>query len=369
MPPRFRSPPWRPHTARCAWSPSGVGTVRAWRTVSVRPQVDGQLLSTSFVEGQEVRAGDVLARIDPRPYQAALDQALAKRAQDKAQLANAREDLQRYAQLLDKQFASRQQVEAVRARVAALEAAVLGDDAAIEAARLQLDHTTVRAPMDGRAGLAQVDPGNIVSGSRFDGPRSGGGSGGGAGGSGGPGGSDTIVVLTQTRPISVSFTLPQDQLPQVLAAQGKGRLEVAASVGGDDKPIDRGWLEAIDSQVDSATGTIKLKAQLPNADNQLWPGQFVTARLLVGVRPQAIALPATAVLRGPQGEYAYVVKEDSTVDPRPVVTGMADEHQVEIVKGIEAGETVVVSGQSRLRPGARIAARAVKGDDVISRAD
>lgn len=335
---------------------SGIGGVQAHRTVSVRPQVEGQLLAISFAEGQEVHAGDVLAKIDPLPYQIALDQAQARKAQDKAQLANAQQDLQRYSQLLDKQFASRQQVEAVRTRVTALAASVQAAESAIQLARVQLDHTIIRAPMDGRTGLRLVDPGNIVHAGGGDGMRGSGGN-----GSGGP---DTIVVLTQMRPVSVSFSLPQDQLPKLLAAQAKGQLEVTASVRDDDKPLDRGRLEAIDSQVDPATGTVRLKARLPNAENQLWPGQFVTAKLLIDVRPQAISLPPTAILRGPQGDFAYVAQADGTVEPRAVVTGGADEQQVEILKGIEAGEVVVVSGQNRLRPGARIAARLAKADNA-----
>lgn len=341
---------------------SGVGGVQAHRTVSVRPQVEGQLLTISFAEGQEVRAGDVLAKIDPLPYQIALDQAQARKAQDKAQLANAQQDLQRYAQLLDKQFASRQQVDAVRTRVTALEAALQADEASIQLARVQLDRTVIRAPMDGRTGLRLVDAGNIV---HADGMR--GSSGGATSASGG--GADTIVVLTQMRPVSVSFSLPQEQLPRLLAAQARGQLEVSASVRDEDKPVDRGWLEAIDSQVDPATGTVRLKARLPNNDNQLWPGQFVTAKLLAEIRRQVIALPPTAILRGPQGDFAYVAQNDGTVDVRPVTVGAVDEQQVEILKGIEAGESVVVSGQNRLRPGARIAARLAQADLAGTRSE
>jgi len=338
----------------------GVGNVKPFNTVAVRPQVDGQLLRVSFAEGQMVKAGEVLAQIDPRSYQAALDQAIARREQNQAQLENARRDLDRLVPLAAKNFVSGQQVDTARARVRQFEAAVKGDSASIDAARIQLGHTTIRAPIDGRAGFRQADPGTVMRGGGFDSSSSG--SGGGNTGTASRGGqsggsSDTVVTITQMQPISVVFTLPQDGLPQILQAAKRGRLPVV--VFGRDKAqrLEDGVLDSIDSQVDPANGTVRLKARFTNASGLLWPGQFVTARLGVAVHEGAVTVPAAAVVKSTSGELVFVARADSTVESRPVSTGIADGDLVEILAGVEAGETVVVSGQQRLRPGARIAAR------------
>ena len=314
----------------------GIGTVQAYNSVTVRPQIDGQLQSVAFTEGQEVHAGDLLAQIDPRSYQAALDQALAKKAQDQAQLTNARTDLARYAGLIAKHYVTQQQYDTARALVTQLTAAVLGDAAAVENARVQLGYTTIRAPISGRAGIRQIDPGNIVHAADPTG----------------------IVVLTQMHPISVLFTLPQDELPGVLRAMAAGPLEVVAASRDGSDVLDRGTLALVDNLIDPSTGTVKLKATMPNSQGVLWPGQFVDARLLVGTSHHVVTVPATAVLHGQQGTYAYVVKPDHTVVARPVTTAPANGDLAVISSGIAVGETVVTAGQSRLQPGTRIEADA-----------
>jgi multidrug efflux system membrane fusion protein len=330
---------------------TGVGTVQAFRSVAVRNQVDGQLLAITFQEGQEVRANDILARIDPRPYQAVLNQGLAKRAQDLAQLENAQDDLVRYTTLLEREFATRQQVESLRARVNTLAAAVKADDAAIDSARIQLDRSVIRAPIDGRVGLRQIDVGNILRAGGIDPGRTT--TGATASGSSG----DTIVTLTQMSPVAVLFTLPQDVLPRLRKARAGSAPEVVAFSRDGSLPLDTGRLEVIDNMVDPASGTVRLKAVLPNADGQLWPGQFVLAKVLVDTLAQVVAIPSTALLHGPQGDYAFVATASGTVEARPLVAGAVDGEFVEVVSGLEAGETVVSSGQNRLRPGLRIAAR------------
>ncbi len=310
----------------------GLGTVQAYYTVTVRPQVDGQLQSVAFTEGQEVHAGDLLAQIDPRSYQAALDQAQAKKAQDQAQLANARVDLARYAGLVTKHYVTQQQYDTTRALVNQLEATVLGDGAAVESARVQLGYTTIRAPISGRVGIRQIDPGNIVHASDANG----------------------IVVLSQMHPISVLFPLPQDELPRVVRAMAAGPLEVVAASRDGKDMLDRGTLELVDNQIDPATGTVKLKATMPNGQGVLWPGQFVDARLLVGTLHQVVTVPATAVLHGQQSTYAYVVKPDHTVEARTVTAAPAGGDFTVIESGIADGETVVTAGQYRLQQGARV---------------
>jgi membrane fusion protein, multidrug efflux system len=310
----------------------GIGSVQAYFSVNVRPQVDGQLKEVAFQEGQDVHAGEVLAQIDPRSFQAALNQALAKKAQDDAQLTNARNDLKRYAALIEKHYVTQQIYDTSKAQVNALEAAVLGDAAAVETARVNLGYTTIHSPIDGRAGIRQVDPGNVI---HVNDPNG-------------------IVVVTQVHPISVLFTLPQDALPQVVLAMREGPLPVLAFSRDGRTLLDQGVLKLVDNVIDAATGTVKLKATMPNTTGLLWPGQFVNTRLLVGTRRQVPTLPATAVLRGQQGAYVYVVKADNTVEVRPVVPAQTVDGQTVIESGITDGETVVSAGQSRLQPGARV---------------
>ncbi len=310
----------------------GLGTVQAYNAVTVRTQVDGQLVRVLFSEGQEVHAGDVLAQIDPRSYQAGLDQALAKKGQDEAQLANARRDMERYATLVEKHYVTQQQYDTARSLVTQYVAAVQGDAAAIENARVLLSYTTIRSPGDGLAGIRQIDQGNIVHASDAAG----------------------LVVITQVHPISVLFTLPQDNLPQVVRAMAAGPLKVLALSRDGTEKLDDGQLQLVDNQIDPTTGTVRLKATMPNRENLLWPGQFVNARLMVGIRSQAVTVPATAILHGQQGAYAYVVKPDATVDVRTVTTRQTADDLAVIDSGIQEGETVVATGQFRLQAGTRV---------------
>jgi multidrug efflux system membrane fusion protein len=310
----------------------GLGNIQAYNTVLVRPQVDGQLMQIAFKEGQEVRAGDLLAQIDPRTYQASFDQAVAKKAQDEAQLANARLDLQRYAGLVEKNYVARQQLDTTRAQVAQLEAAVAGDAAAIDTARVMLGYTTIRAPIAGRVGIRQVDVGNILHASDSSG----------------------IVVISQMRPISAIFTLPEDSLPHLSEAIAAGPVKIAVLSRDGKHQFDEGVLALVDNQVDPSTGTLRLKADLPNAAGRLWPGQFVNVRLRVAVLPQVLAVPASAVQRGPDGALAYIVKNDGTVEARKLTVSEISEGMAVIDDGINEGESVVTAGQYRLQPGARV---------------
>jgi multidrug efflux system membrane fusion protein len=310
----------------------GLGTVQAFNTVTVRSRVDGQVDKISFTEGQEVVAGDVLAQIDPRPLQAQLAQARATKARDEAQLANAHLNLERVTSLAQREFASRQSLDAQKSLVGQFEAAVQGDQAAIDNAQVQLGYTTVRAPISGRVGIRLVDAGNVVH----------------ANDAGG------IVVITQIHPISVIFTLPQDVLDVVNHAQNEAPLKIQAFKRDGGTLLGEGTLALIDNQIDTTTGTMRLKATFPNTDNALWPGLFVTARVLVGMRHDAVTVPAQAVQRGPNGTFAYVIKPDRTVEARPIKIGAMQNGRVLIEQGIEAGENIVIDGQYKLQPGSRV---------------
>jgi multidrug efflux system membrane fusion protein len=318
-----------------------LGTAQASNTVTIIPQVSGRIIEIAFQEGQEVKAGDVLVRIDPRPFQASLNQALATRAQHEAQLANARLDLQRYTALLRSNGASQQMVDTQRATVAQLEAQLQVDDAAIDAARTQLDYATIRSPIDGRVGLRQVDVGNLVQ----------------------PGGATGIVVVTQIRPISVTFTLPQQSLPQVMEALAAGPVAVEALLaetapprpdGSAPPPNPVGRLVTVDNQVDATTGTIRLKATFENADQRLWPGAFVNVRLQVALLRDVTVLPLVAVQRGPNGPYAFVVTPQSTAQQRPLVLGTVSGTLAVVRSGMQPGERAVTSGALRLVDGSPI---------------
>ena len=310
----------------------GVGTTRALNTVTVRSQVDGKLIKIAFKEGQDVKRDFILALVDPTTYQAAYDQAVAKKAQDEAMLANAKLDLNRYAGLAATNSIARQQYDTQKATVAQLEAQVKLDQAVIDNAKAVLDYTTIRAPLDGRTGIRQVDEGNIVHASDATG----------------------IVVITQLQPISVLFTLPQQQLADVNRARANGELTVDA-FGADNKTIiDTGVLKAIDNQVDQTTGTIKLKAEFPNVQYQLWPGQFVNVRLLIGTLKQVVVVPTAAVQRGPNGTFVYVVQADNKVEVRPVTVAQQDENQSVLSRGLRADERVVTTGFARLTAGAEV---------------
>ena len=311
-----------------------VGTIKALNTVTVRPQVDGKLLSVNFKEGDDIKKGDVLAKIDPVIYQAQLNQAIAKKAQDEAQLANSKIDLERYERLAATAAINKQQADTQRALVAQYTSLVQADQAAIDNAQAMLGYTTITAPIDGRTGIRMVDEGNYVRSADAN---------------------SSIVVITQLQPISVLFNLPQQDLSQVNTAFNKGPLNVEAQRSDNDVVIDRGTLRVVDNQVDQTTGTVKLKAEFPNANLQLWPGQFVNIRLLVDTLKQVVVIPTGAVQRGPNGTFVYVVKDDDTVSVRPITVQKQDETQTVISKGLEAPERVVTTGFVRLTDGTKVA--------------
>jgi multidrug efflux system membrane fusion protein len=310
----------------------GLGTIAPTKNVLVRSRVDGTLDSVAFTEGDEVKQGAVLAVIDPRPYQAVLDQVVAKRAFDIANLANARLDLARYNQLARNQFAAQQQVDTQTATVAQIEATIKGDEAAIAAARLNLDFTRITAPFDGRVGLRQLDPGNFVHATDATG----------------------IVTLSQIKPVAVTFTVPQDNLPAIAAAMARGKPAVIASSANGLNKLDDGELLTIDNAIDPATGTIKIKATFPNAESKLWPGQFVNASLLLDVRHGVLTVPTASVQHGPNGLFVFVVKADSTVIATTIEVVQDTGTLSVISKGLTGDETVVLNGQSRLANGMHV---------------
>jgi len=309
-----------------------IGTVQAWNSVQVRARVDGTLDTVFFKEGETVRRGAALALIDPRPYAAALALAQAKKTADEAQLVNAQRDLVRYSSLSRNDFASRQQVDTQAATVAQLEATIKGDVAAIDTAQLNLDFCHINSPLEGRVGLRQVDPGNQIH------------------------ATDTqpIVSITQIHPIAVIFTLPQDNLPQIQAAMARGSVPVLAATSDDTAVLSRGSLETIDNTIDATTGTIRLKAVFDNADDKLWPGQFVNARLQIDTLHDVVTVPTVAVQHGPDGLYAYVVKPDSTVAMQPVEVRQDDGQMAVIAKGLDGGIQVITNGASRLQNGTAV---------------
>ncbi len=311
-----------------------VGTIKALNTVTVRPQVDGKLLSVGFKEGDDVKKGDVLARIDPTTYQAQLDQAIAKKAQDAAQLANAKIDLDRYEKLAATNAINHQQADTQKALVAQFAALVQSDQAAIENMQATLGYTTIVAPIAGRTGIRMVDEGNIVHASDAN---------------------SAIVVITQLKPISVLFSLPQQDLGQVNDAFAKAPLTIEAQRPDSDAVIDRGTLRVVDNQVDQTTGTVKLKAEFPNTGLALWPGQFVNVRLLIDTLKDVVVIPTGAVQRGPNGTFVYVVKDDNTVAIRPIAVQKQDETQTVVKSGLTPPERVVTTGFVRLTDGSKVA--------------
>ena len=309
-----------------------VGTARALNTVTVRPQVDGKLISINFKEGQDVKKGDLLAKIDPTIYQAQYDQALAKKAQDEAQLANAKNDLDRYEKLAASNAINKQQADTQKALVAQYSALVQADKAAVENTQATLSYTTITAPISGRTGIRAVDVGNYVRASDS---------------------TSAIVTIAEIKPISVLFNLPQQDLMRVNEAFAKGPLKVEAQRSDNNKIIDRGTLTVVDNTVDSTTGTVKLKAEFPNADLQLWPGQFVNVRLLIDTLKNVVVIPTGAVQRGPSGTFVYVVKDDKAV-MTPVKVQRQDENQTVIASGVEPSEQVVTTGFARLTEGSQV---------------
>jgi membrane fusion protein, multidrug efflux system len=315
-----------------------IGAVQAFQSVLIRPRVDGTIDKVLFTEGQDVKPGDKLVQIDPRPYAATLAAAQAKKASDQANLVNAQRDLARYTSLAKSDFASRQQMDTQAAMVAQGVATVQGDDAAIATAQLNLDFTNITSPIEGRTGLRMVDAGNLVHATDVTG----------------------LVMITQIRPISVIFTLPQDDLPEIQAAMATGTLTVTAYTSDDRTLLATGQLATIDNTIDPSTGTIKLKSVFQNPDSKLWPGQFVNARLQLKVLPNVQTVPSAGVQHGPNGLYAYVVKPDSTVAVAPIQVTQDDGQVAVVEKGLDDDARIVVAGQSRLQAGTKVVATPAK---------
>jgi membrane fusion protein, multidrug efflux system len=312
---------------------NGLGTVEAFNKLVVKSQVSGTLTALPAREGQEVQKGDILAEIDPRPYQSTLDQAVAKRAEDVAQLQSAELDLRRYQDLAKRDFAPVQQVDDQQAMVSKLAAAIQADTAAIESARLDLEFCTIHAPFNGRVSLYQTDIGNLIEVTTQTG----------------------ILTLAQDKPIAVVFTLPEAQLPRVQQAMAQGTLPVSAFDSTDKSELAAGTLMAPNNAIDTSTGTIQLKASFPNENDSLWPGEFVNARLQVGTLRNAVVVPLAAVQHGPDGLFVFTVRPDDTVQQQPVQLGYQDNAIAVVSAGLRGGETVVLTGQSRLAPGTRVA--------------
>ena len=311
----------------------GLGTVQAFNTVEIKAQVTGTLVAIPVQEGQEVHQGDIVAQIDPRPYQAALDQVTAQRAEDAAQLQSAQLDLQRYQHLAKSSFAPVQQVDDQQATVNKLIAMLQADTAAIETAKINLDYCTIRAPINGRVSFHQTDVGNLIQAASQTG----------------------IVSITQDKPISVVFTLAEGELPLIQRAMAKDTLPVSVYTGDDQTKLADGQLLTPNNAIDTSTGTIQLKATFSNDDDALWPGEFVNARLCIDTLQNAVTVPLTAVQHGPNGMFIYTVRPDSTVQEQDVQIAYQDDSVAAISKGANGGDTVVLTGQSRLAPGTKVA--------------
>ena len=316
-----------------------LGTVQALNTVAIRAQVTGQIVSINFRQGQDVHKGDVLARIDPAPFKANLDQAVAKKAQDQAQLIDAEKDLVRFKTLVQRNFETQQNVDAQQAKVDQTKATIDADQGAIEAAQTQLDFTTITAPIDGVVGFRQIDIGNIIH--TTD--------------------SNPLTVLTQIKPCYAIFTLPQSDLGPVRESMLRGGVDVLAYDQDDVVRLAQGRLLLIDNQIDQSTSTIRLKAEFPNDDERLWPGEFVRIRILITTRKNAVTVPPTVLQRGPDGLYVWVIKPDNTVEQRPVNAQTVSDSIAVVGKGLAAGERVVLDGQSRLDKGTRVNIRPASG--------
>lgn len=312
----------------------GIGTVQAFNTVTIKSRVDGQITQVNFTEGQEVKAGDPLFQIDARPYQASLEQAQANLQKDQSQLKGAQLDLDRYAKLVVPGFQTRQSYDDQKATVGQLEGATKADQALIDSSQLNLDYADIRSPITGRTGARQVDLGNFVQASA----------------------ATNLVTITQMKPIFVTFTIPQETLDQIRTNQIQGQLTVTAYASDDKTVLAQGKLTLINNQVDTTTGTVQLKATFDNDDERLWPGEFVNTRVIVSVRKNALTVPATTIMQGPNGAYAYTIKPDSTVQ-RQVVQVAATQDGVAVVeKGLSNDDTVVVDGQYRLTQGTKVKA-------------
>jgi multidrug efflux system membrane fusion protein len=310
----------------------GLGTVTPINTATIRTQVQGTLDSVDFVEGQEVKRGDVLAKIDPRVFEAQVDQAEAALARDEAALKNAKTNLARTQPLASRGFATQQLLDTQDSQVTQGESTVALDKAALEAAQTQLSFATITTPFTGVTGIRRIDPGNIVQ----------------------PSDANGLVVLTQIQPIAVVFTLPSTSISAVQKAIASGEASVEAYDGHNSQKLDHGSLMLIDNQVDASTGTVRLKASFPNAQKKLWPGSFVNIHLTVAIRHHAVTVPLTAVLQGPNGPFVYLIGPDQTVSSRSVITGQSRAGQILIERGLSGEETVVTAGQYRLNPGTKV---------------
>jgi multidrug efflux system membrane fusion protein len=325
----------------------GLGTVQAFYTVTVTARVDGELQRVAFTEGQAVHKGDLLAQIDPRPNQAAYEQAVATQVKDEALLKNAKLDLERYTQLQPQDLASKQTVDTQRALVDQFAAQLKVDQAVIDNARTQLDYTRIVSPIDGRTGIRLIDPGNIVHAAATTG----------------------IVVVTQIQPISVVFTLPEEELAAVQRALASGPVKVATVAREGGAVLDEGTLSLVDNEIDQTTGSVRLKATFDNTHNTLWPGQYVDARVLVRTERDALTIPDTAVQLGPAGPFTYVVKGDSTVEVRPLHVGESANGMTIVTDGLAQGERVVTSNQYRLQPGSHVSAPAAAAPTAAASKD
>jgi membrane fusion protein, multidrug efflux system len=310
----------------------GIGTVIAFNNVVVRSQITGPLINVSFKQGQDVHEGDLLAEIDPRPYQAQLDQAMANRDRDQAQLDNAQANLNRYSPLAQKGYATPQLLDTQKAQLAQLQAMVKSDEAVIESAKVNLSYTRLTASIDGVTGIRQIDKGNIIH----------------------PTDTNGLVDVTQIQPISLIFTLPEATFPEIQQEIAKGPVKVLTYSQDDKTQLDEGELLLIDNQIIQTTGTIRLRATFPNARRLLWPGELVNVRLLLRTEPDGLTISPGAVQQGPKGAYVYVVKPDQTVEMRPVNVAQISDGEALIDSGLQANETVVVDGQYKLRPEAHV---------------
>ncbi len=315
---------------------TGLGSVDAFYTVSLKTRIDGQIMEVKFREGQDVKKGDLLIVIDPRPYEVALAQAQANLQKDEAQLTNAKAQYERNKVLYEQGVIAKQDLDTLQASFGTYEGTIASDKAAIKNAELNLTYCYIKSPIDGRVGLRQVDPGNYVTAA----------------------GGTAMLVITQLHPIAVIFTLPEDQLQQVRDHMGQGTLEVDAYSSDDQTKLSTGKLLTIDNQIDATTGTVKLKAVFDNPDNNLWPNQFVNAHLLLETRKNAITAPASAMQRGPEGAFAYVVDAKNTVQMKPVQIALTQGSTVVVASGLQAGERVVTDGQEKLQAGSHVAPQA-----------
>jgi multidrug efflux system membrane fusion protein len=310
----------------------GIGTVQAYNMVAIKSRVDGQIVKVDFKEGQDIKTGDPLFQVDPRPFQAALEQAQAAKQKDEAQLAGAQLDLDRYEKLIGSGWQTRQSYDQQKATVGQLQASIKGDEAQINTAKLNLSYADIRSPIDGRLGARLVDKGNLVHAND----------------------NTPLVMITEIKPIFVSFTLPQDNFDDIRESHNKAPLTVYAYSGDGKKQLAEGKLTLIDNAIDQATGTIRLKARFDNDDERLWPGEFVSLRAVLSTRQNVATVPSQTVQDGPDGHYAYVIKPDNTVERRAVEVASIQDGIAVVTKGLTAGERVVVDGQYRLTNGARV---------------